>query len=195
MKKILLACAVAAVAPLMASCASASAKTVDRPALNVPPPPPRVVEPAQEPLPEPVGEIPTSPAAPPASRPNRPSREAAKPPATDPKTESKPADPPKPETAPPTEPVAPVTPPAQLRTPQTADTSGAAKTVQATIDRARGTLNKVDYGPLNQERKNAYNDAKRFIEQAEGALKEGNYVFAQAVANKAETLAKELAGR
>lgn len=195
MKKILLACAVAALAPLMASCASASAKTVDRPALNVPPPPPRIVEPAQEPLPEPVGEIPSSPAAPPAARPGRPARETAKPPAADPKTEAKPAEPQKPETTPSTEPVAPVTPPAQLRTPQTADTSGAAKTVQATIDRARSTLSKVDYTPLSQERKNAYNDAKRFMDQAEAALKEGNYVFAQAVANKAETLAKELAGR
>lgn len=194
MRKILLACTVVALAPLMASCASAAAKTVERPPLNVPPPPPRVVEPAQEPVPEPVADLPSSPTAPPA-RPGRAVRDPAKPPANEGKNDAKPADPPKPETTPPAEPVAPVAPPAQLRTPQTADTSGAAKNVQATLDRARATLGKVDYAPLNDERKKAYNDAKRFMDQAEAALKEGNYVFAQAVANKAETLAKELAGR
>lgn len=194
MRKALLATAIVALAPLLTACASASAKTVDRPALNVPPPPPRVIEPSPEPAPEPVGDIPTAPTAP-AARSGRPQREAAKPPANDPKNEAKPADPPKPETPPAADPVAPVQPPAQLRTPQTADTSGAAKNVQATIDRARSTLSKVDFAPLNNERKKAYNDAKRFMDQAEAALKEGNYVFAQAVATKAETLAKELAGR
>jgi hypothetical protein len=193
MKKVLFLCVVLGLAPLMAACASASAKAIDRPALNVPPPPPRVVEPSAEPMPEPVGDIPSSPNITSPPRPGRTARETAKPPASETKTEAKP-EAPKPETAPAPEPVAPVPPPAQLRTPQTADTSGAAKTVQATIDRARGTLNKVDYAPLSNERKKAYNDAKRFMDQAEAALKEGNLVFAQGVANKAETLAKELAG-
>jgi hypothetical protein len=89
----------------------------------------------------------------------------------------------------------PVTPHAQLRTPQTADTSGAAKNVQATIDSARGILNTVNYGPLSNERKKAYNDVKLFLQQAEDALKQANFAFAQGVARKAETLAKELAGR
>jgi hypothetical protein len=92
-------------------------------------------------------------------------------------------------------PPAPVPPPAQLRTPQTADTSGAARIVRTTIDTARGLLNSVNFGPLSNERKKAYNDAKLFMEQAEDALKEGNLGFAQGVATKAETLARELAGR
>jgi hypothetical protein len=48
---------------------------------------------------------------------------------------------------------------------------------------------------LSDVRKKAYNDAKLLLQQAEDALKEGNLAFAQGVASKAETLAKELAGR
>ena len=48
---------------------------------------------------------------------------------------------------------------------------------------------------LSDERKKAYNDAKMFLDQAESALKQGNYVFAQGVAAKGETLAHDLAGR
>ncbi len=86
-------------------------------------------------------------------------------------------------------------PAAQLRTPQTADTSGAARSIRAAIDTARGILNRVDYGPLSNELKKAYNDAKVFLQQAEDALKEGNFAFAQGVVKKADTLAKELAIR
>ena len=92
-------------------------------------------------------------------------------------------------------PPAPAGPPAQLRTPQTADTSGAARTVRTTIDTARALLNSVNFGPLSNERKKAYNDAKLLMQQAEDALKEGNLGFAQGVASKAETMARELAGR
>ena len=84
-------------------------------------------------------------------------------------------------------------PPAvQLRTPQTADTSGGEKAVRTTIDSARQLLAGVDFGQLNNERKKAYNDAKLLMQQAEDALKQGNLVFAQGVANKAETLAKRV---
>jgi hypothetical protein len=102
---------------------------------------------------------------------------------------------PKPVEPPPAEPPAPTPPAAQLRTPQTADTSGAARTVRATIDTARGILYTVNFGPLSNERKKAYNDAKLFLTQAEDALKQGNFALAQGVATKAETLARELAGR
>jgi hypothetical protein len=56
-------------------------------------------------------------------------------------------------------------------------------------------LGGVDYGPLSNNRKKAYNDAKRFIRQAEDAIKRGNFAFAQGVATKAETLARELSGK
>ena len=173
-----------------AGCASVQAKSKpeDRPALNVPPPPSRVIEPAlvPEPVPEPVVE------PPPATPPNR----AARPPAPRPEPkpgEPKPPDPP-PVEAPPASPP-PATPPAQLQTPQTSDTSGAARTVRTTIDTARGILNGVNFGPLSKELKKAYNDVKLLLQQAEDALKQGNLGIAQGVASKAETLAKELAGR
>jgi len=89
----------------------------------------------------------------------------------------------------------PAPPAAQLRTPQTADTNNAEKAVRGTLDRARSLLQNVDYRLLNSERKKAYDDSMRFMRQSEDALKEGNLVFALSLANKAETLAKELAGK
>ena len=159
----------------------------------VPPPPPRIVEPAE--VIEPVGDLPSAPSGA-ASRPPR--REApTKPAASEARPEAKAGGPEKPVEQPPVEsaPVPPPVPSAQLRTPQTADTSAAAKTVRTTIDTARTLLNAVNFGPLSNVRKKAYNDAKLLLEQAEDAVKEGNLAFAQGLANKAETLAKELAGR
>jgi hypothetical protein len=179
---------------LMASagCASAQAKAADRPALVVPPPPARVVEPAEvvaEPLPDvpsPPSGTPANSAAPRSSRPAlpRPAAGDAKPDPAPPAVE------PLPPVTPP-----PAAPPAQLRTPQTADPNGAARAVRTTIDTARGLLNSVDFGAQSNERKKAYNDAKLFMQQAEEALKEGNLGLAQGIASKAETLARELAGR
>jgi hypothetical protein len=192
MKKLVLALPLMA---LMASgCASVSAKAKDAPALNVPPAPARVIEPVPDPLPEPVAELPaTTPVTPPnaSPRPNR-GRENRPPATPDPKAgEQKPAEP---VTQPEPVPQPPAQPPAQLQTPQTADTN-AARAVRSAIDRAIALLNGIDYRPLTPVRKKAYDDAKRFAQQAEGALKEGNVVFAQAVATKAETLARELAQR
>jgi hypothetical protein len=182
-----------------AACASAQAKGAnEKPALNVPPPPQHQIELPAEPL-EPVGEVPgTVPDLPPAPpRTGRPP--ATRPQAGDAKPETK-AEPPKdtPAATPASpEPAPGLPPPAgspQLRTPQTADTT-AAKSVRTTIDRARSTLSTVNLGTQTSERKKAYHDAELFLQQAEDALKDGNIVFAQAVATKAETLAKELAGR
>jgi hypothetical protein len=172
-------------------CASAQAKggSAERPALIVPPPPARIIEPAEV-APEPVGELP--PLSSGASR-TPPTRPASPRPEARAETQAEVS--PKPEAAKPTEAKADAAPPAQLRTPQTADTSAAAKSVRATIDTARGTLNGVNFGPLSNVRKKAYNDAKLLIQQAEDALKEGNLAFAQGLATKAETLAKQLAGR
>ena len=111
--------------------------------------------------------------------------------APDPKAGEKPLEP---VTPPDPVPPPPAQPPAQLQTPQTADTNSV-RAVRATIDRANGLLSGIDYKPLSDVRKKAYDDAKRFAQQAEGALKEGNVAFAQAVAAKAETMAKDLVGR
>ena len=185
--------------PMLSGCAALSArsKAPDLPSMNVPPPPPRVIEPAPEPLPEPVADLPVAPPSstlgrgansrPPAPRP-APQQETSKP--ADPKPVEPPPAPQEPAPA-----QQAVQPAAQLRTPQTADTSNAEKGIRATLDRARGLLANVDYRLLNSERKKAYDDSQRFIKDSEDKLKEGNFVYAEAVAKKAETLAKELAGK
>lgn len=165
--------------------------------MNVPPPPPRVIEPTPEPLPEPVSDLPPAPTVSNAPRGNP--RPPVNRPAPQPESrtaESKPTDPPPPATQDPA-PVQPppTTPATPLRTPQTADSSNAEKSVRSTLSRAAGLLKNVDYGRLSPERKKAYDDAQRHMQQAEDALKEGNFVFADANAKRAETYAKELAGK
>jgi len=189
MKKLLLGVPLIGWLALASACAThVKAKApIERPNLDVPPPPPRVVEPAPVPdvTPEPVPDLPPVPA------PARPRPPQPRPQPAEPKAEAKPEQAPAESgTA-----AAPANPPPQLRTPQTADGPEAEKSVRTTIDRARNVLNTVNFNPLSNERKKAYNDAKAFIQQAEDAAKNGNYVFAQSLANKAETLATGLAGK
>ena len=198
-RRLLWALPAVAMVPILSGCASLSAKgkAPELPAMNVPPPPPRVIQPTPEPLPEPVADLP--PAPPNANAPRGGSRPpASRPPAQAeaPKADPKPVEPPPPapqEPAP--APTTPIPPSAQLRTPQTADTNNSEKAIGATVVRARELLKNVDYRILNSERKKAYDDANRYMRQAEDAVKEGNLVFALSLANKAETLAKELAGK
>ncbi len=192
MRRLLAVSLILGLSPLASGCTTLQAKKapVERPALDVPPPPPRIVEaaPAPEPPPEPVPDLPPPSTAPPKPRPQpRPTNTEPKPEA--PKPEA-PAD------ATPAPP--PVQQPAQvpqLRTPQTADGAEAEKNVRAAIDRAKNALGSVNYNGLSNERKKVYNDAKSFIQQAEDASRQGNFVLAQASATKAEVLAKEISGR
>ena len=190
--------AVTLLAAGVSACASASASPKgSEPGLVIPAPPPHVVPITPEPIVEPVGEIPggtsSAPAGVSAPRTGRGTREAApRPAATESRPEAKPG-----ETAAPPEPLpTPVAPPSgpppQLRT---ADSAGTEGTVRTTIERARQILATVDYRHLTIERRKAYDDAKKFADQADEALKQGNVVFAQGVAAKAETLAKELSTR
>lgn len=166
-----------------AACRTARAATpVERPNLEVPPPPPRIIEPvaAPEPLPEPVTELPAASGAKPKPAP---------PPV---KPEAKPETPPEP-VAPPATP--PAQPPPQLRTPGMASGAEAARQVQAVLDRAAGMLKTVNYQGLSRERRNSYDTARRFMEEGERELKAHNHVLAKELAEKAERLAKELQGR
>jgi hypothetical protein len=61
--------------------------------------------------------------------------------------------------------------------------------------RAGGDLNKVDYRALNTGARNQYETAKRFIEQAEDAIRLKNLLFAKNLADKAAVLATELLGQ
>lgn len=180
-------------APLLGACASSTGKVKpsDRPDLAVPPPPPHVVPITPEPIIEPVADVPAAPSTAPAARPPRTTRENPKPAANEPKPEAKPETPVA-ETPPPPPVTPPPAPAPQLRT---AESSGAEAGVRASIDRTKNMLSTVDYRRLSSTRRKVYDDAKRFIQQAEDALKVGNAVFAQSIAGKAEILAKDLSGR
>ena len=182
------------------ACATSQASSAKREPLKVPPAPPRVITPAPEPpeegaTPEPV------PALPRASRPA--SREPA--PA---KTEPKPTTeaPPQPAAETPVTPSAPTptpgaTPPSaaagppELRTAGTPDDAKASRDVRDALDRAGKLLNSIDYRALSSPSKLQYDMAKRFIEQSEEALRTRNYVAAKLMAEKAETIGRELGGK
>jgi hypothetical protein len=163
-----------------------AAMPVERPALEVPPPPPRVVTPlpTSPPQLEPVQEL--GPGLPAIAKPRQQRDTSNQKP--DPKPEeAKPVDPP---------PVAPPVqqPASQLRLPESSGSPQAGQ-IQDVINNARAILNKVSYGPLPAAAKKAYNESKAFADQAADALKNNNLAIAKEFADKAERLAKELQGR
>jgi outer membrane biosynthesis protein TonB len=189
--------AVLVLGALASGCAAATRAQapVERPALEVPPVPPRVIE--QAPLPEveqvePVIELTPKPAAEskPKTRPRDTGlRETQKP---EPKPEAPPAA--EPATVPPIP--AQNAPSTSVLRPQTnADAAAAAdRRITDMINRARGVLNNVDYQKLSDQRKGAYKEAQSQIGGAEVALKESNFELAQEMAEKAEKLANALRG-
>ena len=64
-----------------------------------------------------------------------------------------------------------------------------------TLSRATASLNRVDYRTLNADARTQYDQAVRFVSQARDALGVRNLVFAANLADKAQTLASQLAGR
>jgi type IV secretory pathway VirB10-like protein len=189
-RTVAIALVVAGCGMLSTACATTRAQTpTQRPALEVPPVPPRVIEPVLPPEPttlEPVGELPPPTSTPPRPRPN-PTRDKP----TDAKPEAKSAETPAVDATP-----APTTPSAQpvgpLRTPRTADGAKAEQQAREVINRANTLLARVDYQRLTPERQKAYNEAKQFVVGAEAAIKDTRFDLALELADKAETLAKEL---
>jgi hypothetical protein len=168
-------------------CARTRANTVPAgPPLDVPAPPPRIVVPLQveADVPEPEPEVPQEPVRPPA-------RPRAAAPASD--LPARPADVPKvvdevprpPSTAPPT----------TLQTTPAAEQGEVERAIRATMGRAGGDLNRIDYRALNADARTQYDTAKRFIEQAEEALRMKNLLFAKNLADKAAVLATQLSAR
>lgn len=172
------------------ACATRTASSARREPLAVPPAPPRVlVPPAPGPTTEPVVSDPEPvPQLPTASRRSRESRTEPKP--------AQPETPPAPAEAEAPKPAASTgAPPPELRTVEGPDEGKATRQVRDTIERAGRTLGGIDYRALSQQAKLQYDMAKRFIEQSEEALKTRNYTAAQLMADKAETIARELSGR
>ena len=176
---------------LLTGCTHAQAKTTpDMPALEMPVPPPRDVEPNETEAPPPVP-LEAEPACNTPSRPRPVTREPAKP---DPPK----AEPPKPE-PPPVEPSKPLedrpkAPPTLQTTPATAE-GELERGIRATLVRATADLNRINYRALNGDARTQYDTAKRFVRQADDAMRMKNLVFAKNLAEKAATLAAQLAGR
>jgi len=175
------------VAGMAGACAKQKPVIVaDGPALAMPLPPARVFAPPEEPIPvqAPPPEIAdTEPPKPAPRQPARPPRLSA------------PAEAAKPEPEPPPVAAAPAPEPArELRAAPSAADAAAERKVRDLLSRAARDLRKVDYGRLSNEGRSQYDQAKRFAQQAEEALKERNFVFASTLADKAAMLASQLGG-
>jgi len=173
-----------------AGCAKVGAKgSPDGPPLEMPAPPPRVIAPMDEPIAAAPTE-PLEPAPAPASTTRRPARRPANAGDANQKPEPAPAvEPPLPQATPSES--ANTTPPAPtLRAPGSAE-----KPIRDRVVIAQRDLARVDYAKLSEDGRAQYDQSKRFIQQAEQALKDQNFVFAATLADKAATLAAELLGR
>ncbi len=185
-------CICACPAALAAGCAHAQARTQpELPPLDMPAPPPRVVE-ANEPAQPPQIALPEAPST--NIRPQ--------PPATPPRTDAaRPADaqkPDQPAAEPPKvaeEPPKPSAPPTTLQTTPAQREGEVERRVRILIAQAYNDLNRVNYQALNADARNQYDTAKRFASQAEDALRSRNLVFASNLADKAAALAGQLPGR
>ena len=181
--------------PLVGGCARLHAKTMpDGPPLDVPAPPPRVVEPTanETPRPSPLPEEPRRP-------PVRP-RAAVPPRVEAPRSDAKP-EAPKLEAASPADApkaadeAARQQPAATLQTTQAAEQAEVERAIRTTMARATADLNRINYRALNAGARTQYDTAKRFVEQAEDAIRQKNLVFARNVADKAAAIAIQLGGR
>jgi hypothetical protein len=180
---------------LAAGCVRTAAKTTpDAPPLDMPAPPPREVEPNEPEVPQPVPLIiePARTAPPPRTRP-----------ATTPQTAPKPVEPPKPAEPPKIEPPVelpmpaeePPKPPSTLQTTPANAEGEVERGIRATLSRANTDLSRIDYRLLNADAKTQYDTAKRFIRQADDAMRAKNLVFARSLADKAAALAAQLGGK
>jgi type IV secretory pathway VirB10-like protein len=183
-----------AIGPLISGCLHASARTiVDSPPLEIPAPPPRIIETVEVTPPAPLSlpeEPPRQPVSPPV---------AAVPPARPvPRAEAPVRSEPPPRLEPPAEPrvaeEAPRPTPTLQTTPAVAEVE-VARGIRVTVDRAAADLKRVNFSALNGDGRTQYNTARRFIAQAEDALTKRNLVLARSLADKALVVAAQLAPR
>lgn len=148
---------------------------VQVPLLDPPPPPPRVVVTYAEPEPLPVAPpVETVGPARPAPRPQR--------------AEQKP-EPVEPLPDPIAAATRPSPGPALTLTPTPGSEAQTVTAIRALMDRARVDLQRVNAGALNHDGRTQLETARRFLQQADEALKVRNIVFAGRLADKAATMA------
>jgi len=180
---------------LMSGCVRAQAKVTPDQPLDVPAPPPREVDVNDSEPPPPVPLV-TEPArnAPSRSRPAQPQRtEPARPDPTKPDQPLPPEAPKPPEEIKPPAPPAP--PPTVLQTTPATAEGEVERAIRVTMGRATNDLNRIDYRALSNEARTQYDQAKRFVQQADAALREKNHQYARTLADKAAVMAAQLAGR
>lgn len=185
------AAAVVLLASVSMACAGVQARTIPQsPPLDVPPPP--------VPIEVPFAADPDPPAAQPSSTPGGAEPERRPRSVTSPKPVAprKPDVPEKTETPPAAPPAAATEgglPVANLQT--TAKVGELEKKIKGLLTRATRDLEQIDVRTLRAGARAQYDEAKRFAEQAEAALKVKNLAFAEQLADKAATLAGLLAKR
>ena len=175
---------VAAIVLLTASLAACAAKAqviteAEMPVLDPPLPPPRVVA-VYVPEPEPIAVTPAVEPAAPVRPPARPARPEQKP---------EPAATTTPE---PVENLPRAAPPSLTLTPTAGSEQQTVAAIRDLLGRASRDLSRGNAATLNNDGRAQYDTARRFIQQAEDALKTRNIVFAGKLADKAATMAAVL---
>ncbi len=186
--------AVCLLAAALFACAPRQVRTEPLgPTLEAPVPPSHVVAPLEAPPTAELAAPATGDANPNPGVTRTPSR--SQPPRTDkPASTAKPEKPdPAPATPPKPSEEAAASPAVTLQT--TANVDEEERKIRAVLAKAAADLGQVDPKTLTSDRKSQYDTARRFAEQAEGALKEKNVVFAKQLADKAATLAGLLVKR
>ncbi len=171
-----------AAALLTAACgAKAQVAMPDTAPLTVPPAPARVVVPA-------APEAPRTPPADPA--PASSTTPTTQNPASRPRPETPPSRPATPPAAPPAA-TAPTTPAPAAPTPleATPNPSEFERKARDLVSTANALLEKIDYKGLSDGGRVQFDTAKRFLQQADAALKVKNLVYAWQLADKANTIA------
>ena len=146
------------------------------PVLAPPPPPPRVVETYVDPVPtiepSPVETALATPPSRPPARPAAPRPEATKP---------------EPARIEPERTIANA--PALTLKPAPGMEAKTQASIRDLLDRAMRDLQKVKYAALDADGRAQYDTARRFMDQAEEAIKNSNLAFAGKLADKAATMA------
>jgi hypothetical protein len=173
-------------AVLVCGCASNPTRSTGVVALQIPEPPPKpdiLPVPAPEAPPERPAAAPIEPPATvPAARPTPPVQTNAGAQSA-PQTPTAPV--PAPEAAPPT-------PAPELRPAGTAAKSLTGAQVRESLDRTKQKLDAIDRRRLNAGQRADYDSARRFLAQADTAVKANNLLLAQSSVEKAEALANGL---
>lgn len=173
-------------AALVCGCASNPTRATGVVALQIPEPPPKpdiLPVPAPEAPPERPAAAPIEPPATvPAARPSPPAQSNAG-------AQSAPQPPAGPVPAPD---AAPATPAPELRPAGTAAKSLTGAQVRETLDRTKQKLDAIDRRRLNAGKRADYDSARRFLAQADTAVKANNLLLAQSSVEKAEALANGL---